>query len=128
MFKTFLLIVKKSQPFKLDRVLYFNGQLLVKVSVNVCIPFIYWSKFPTDQPGLCRFFQETQNSKKSENSDNKTGNHSSFKITTIYFQKKSLCMSLCHYGLALSTVSLTGNRDRGDDNKHYGDYRKYCVW
>ena len=36
-------------------------------------------------------FQEKLNSKKSENSDNKTGDYSSFKITKIYFQKKSLC-------------------------------------
>ena len=36
-------------------------------------------------------FQETWNSKKSENRDNKTGDYSSFKITKIYFQKKSLC-------------------------------------
>ena len=34
-------------------------------------------------------FQETQNSKKSENSDNKTADYSSIKITKIYFQKKS---------------------------------------
>ena len=37
-------------------------------------------------------FQETQKCKKSENSDNKTGDHSSFKITKIYFQKKLLCI------------------------------------
>ena len=36
-------------------------------------------------------FQETQNSKISENSDNNTGDYSSFKITKIYFQKKSSC-------------------------------------
>ena len=36
-------------------------------------------------------FQETHNSKISENSDNKTGDHSSLKITKTYFQKKSSC-------------------------------------
>ena len=38
---------------------------------------------------IMSIFQETQNSKVSENSDNKTGDYSSFKITKIYFQKKS---------------------------------------
>ena len=36
-------------------------------------------------------FQEIQNSKKSKKSDIKTGYYSSFKITKIYFQEKSLC-------------------------------------
>ena len=36
-------------------------------------------------------FQETQNSKISENSGNKTGDYSPFKITKIYFQKKASC-------------------------------------
>ena len=40
---------------------------------------------------IMSIFQETWNGKKSENSDNKTGDYSSFKITEIYFQKKSLC-------------------------------------
>ena len=30
-------------------------------------------------------------------------------------------------GLASSTVSLTGNLDRGDDIKHYGYYRLWCF-
>ena len=38
---------------------------------------------------IMSIFQGIQNSKISENSDNKTGDYSSFKITKIYFQKKS---------------------------------------
>ena len=36
-------------------------------------------------------FQETWNIKKIEENEFKTGDYSSFKITKIYFQKKSLC-------------------------------------
>ena len=36
-------------------------------------------------------FQETWNIKKIEKNELKTGDYSSFKITKIYFQKKSLC-------------------------------------
>ena len=55
---------------------------------------IYWSKVLTDQQGLCRFFRKHKNSKISENSDNKTGDYSSFKFTKMFFQKKSLCIFL----------------------------------
>ena len=36
-------------------------------------------------------FQETWNTKKIEKNEFKIGDYSSFKITKIYFQKKSLC-------------------------------------
>ena len=39
-------------------------------------------------------FQETWNIKKIEKNQFKTGDYSSFKITKIYFQKKSLCYFL----------------------------------
>ena len=55
---------------------------------------IYWSKVLTDQQGLCRFFRKHKNSKISENSNNKTGDYSSFKFTKMFFQKKSLCIFL----------------------------------
>ena len=39
-------------------------------------------------------FQETWNIKKIEKNKFETGDYSSFKITKIYFQKKSLCYLL----------------------------------
>ena len=54
--------------------------------------FVYLSKVLTDQQGLCRFFRKHKIVKKDENSDNKTGDYSSFKFTKMFFfQKKSLC-------------------------------------
>ena len=38
---------------------------------------------------IMSIFQETQNSKQSENSDNKTGVYSSFKFIKMFFRKKS---------------------------------------
>ena len=43
-------------------------------------------------------FQETWNIKKIEKNEFKTRDYSSFKITKIYFQKKSLC---CFFGQRL---------------------------
>ena len=57
-----------------------------------CVAFVYILVQRYNQSArIMSIFQETQNSKISENSDNKTGDNSSFKITKIYFQKKSSC-------------------------------------
>ena len=53
------------------------------------VDYVYRSKALTDQPELYRFFRKHKLVKKSENSDNKTGDYSSFKIAKIY-------MSLCN--------------------------------
>ena len=51
---------------------------------------IYWSKVLIDQQGLCQFFRKHKIVKKNENSDNKSGDYSSFKFTKMVSQKKSL--------------------------------------
>ena len=51
---------------------------------------IYLSKVLTDQPGRCQIFRKYKIVKHLKKSDNKTDDYSSFKITKIYLQKKSL--------------------------------------
>ena len=62
--------------------------LIFYLTVILFKNIIYWSKVLTDQQGLCRFFRKHENSKKSENSDSKTGDYSSFKFTKTFFSEK----------------------------------------
>ena len=75
-----------------NRVLIHILKKCEKVNLKKLLKQIYWSKFLTDHRGLCRFCRKHKIAKKSENSDNKTGDYSSFKFTKMFFQKKSLCI------------------------------------